>query len=185
MVAHRALTADPSLKTDWGGYGKFGTWVAQIGQGVEYTATRGGWVWDAQRFSSDDLPAEADVESGIEERVARVTDVPALSAAQFRQMFLAMAARLREQPANRNELAKLVRDDCVTAGQPVSRGAVNFVIQGLGYVDFQLTDTATAEELAAAWTDDVEELCRVALMEFDDAERLALRRWASGGFVAA
>ena len=185
MVAHRALTADPSLKTDWGGYGKFGTWVAQIGQGVEYTATRGGWVWDAQRFSSDDLPSEADVESGIEERVARVTDVPALSAAQFRQMFLAMAARLREQPANRNELAKLVRDDCVTAGQPVSRGAVNFVIQGLGYVDFQLTDTATAEELAAAWTDDVEELCRVALMEFDDAERLALRRWASGGFVAA
>jgi hypothetical protein len=185
MVAHRALTADPSLKTDWGGYGKFGTWVAQIGQGVEYTATRGGWVWDAQRFSSDDLPTEADVESGIEERVARVTDVPALSAAQFRQMFLAMAARLREQPANRNELAKLVRDDCVTAGQPVSRGAVNFVIQGLGYVDFQLTDTATAEELAAAWTDDVEELCRVALMEFDDAERLALRRWASGGFVAA
>ncbi|MDQ0077997.1 NYN domain-containing protein [Arthrobacter oryzae] len=185
MVAHRALTADPSLKTDWGGYGKFGTWVSQIGQGVEYTATRGGWVWDAQRFSSDDLPAEAEVESGIEERVARVTDVPALSTAQFRQLFLAMAARLREQPANRNELAKLVRDDCVTAGQPVSRGAVNFVIQGLGYVDFQLTNTATAEELAAAWADDVEELCRVALMEFDDAERLALRRWASGGFVDA
>ncbi|QCO99967.1 NYN domain-containing protein [Arthrobacter sp. 24S4-2] len=185
MVAHRALTVDPSLKTDWGGCGKFGTWVAQIGQGVEYSASRGGWVWDAQRFSIEDLPNEADVESGIEERVARVTDVPALSAAQFRQLFLAMAARLREQPANRSELAKLVRDDCVTAGQPVSRGAVNFVLQGLGYVDFQLTDTATAEELAAAWTDDVEELCRVALMEFDDAERLALRRWASGGFVEA
>lgn len=185
MVAHRALTADPSLKTDWGGCGKFGTWVAQIGQGIEYSATRGGWVWDAQRFSSDDVPAEADMESGIEERVARVTDVPALSAAQFRQLFLAMAARLHEQPVNRSELAKLVRDDCVTAGQPVSRGAVNFVIQGLGYVNFQLTDAATAEELAAAWTEDVEELCRVALMEFDDAERLALRRWASGGFVDA
>ncbi len=185
MVAHRALTVDPSLKTDWGGCGKFGTWVAQIGQGVEYSASRGGWVWDAQRFSIDDLPIEADIGSGIEERVARVTDVPALSSGQFRQLFLAMAARLREQPANRSELAKLVRDDCVTAGQPVSRGAVNFVLQGLGYVDFQLTDTATAEELAAAWADDVEELCRVALMEFDDAERLALRRWASGGFVEA
>ncbi|UVJ38977.1 NYN domain-containing protein [Arthrobacter sp. CJ23] len=185
MVAHRALTADPSLKTDWGGFGKFGTWVAQIGNNVEYSAIRGGWVWDAQRFSSDDLPAEAGTESGIEERVARVTDVPALSAAQFRQLFMAMAARLRDQPVNRNELARLVRDDCVSAGQPVSRGAVNFVIQGLGYVDFQLTDTSTAEELAAAWTEDVEELCRVALMEFDDAERLALRRWASGGFVDA
>ncbi|KQR62329.1 antibiotic ABC transporter permease [Arthrobacter sp. Leaf337] len=183
MVAHRALTADPSLKTDWGGYGKFGTWVAQIGNSVEYSPSRGGWVWDAQRFSSDDLPAEADVEPGIEERVTRVTDVPALSAAQFRQLFQAMAARLREQPVNRNELSRLVRDDCVTAGQPVSRGAVNFVIQGLGYVNYQLNENATAEGLAAAWTEDVEELCRVALMEFDDAEKAALRRWASGGYL--
>jgi len=70
------------------------------------------------------------------------------------------------------------------AGQPVSRAAVNFVIQGLAYMNFQLTDTATAAELAAAWTEDVEELCRVALMEFDASEKLALRRWASGGFVA-
>ncbi|HEY9358550.1 MAG TPA: NYN domain-containing protein [Arthrobacter sp.] len=183
MVAHRALTVDPSLKTDWGGFGKFGTWVAQIGQGVEYSPSRGGWVWDAQRFSSDDLPVEAEVEPGIEERVARVTDVPALSEAQFRQLFEAMAARLQEQPVNRSDLSRLVRDDCVTAGQPVSRGAVNFVIQGLGYVNYQLDETATAEGLAAAWTEDVEELCRVALMEFDDGERMALRRWASGGFL--
>jgi hypothetical protein len=185
MVAHRALTADPSLKTDWGGYGKFGTWVAQIGNGVEYSPSRGGWVWDAQRFSSDDLPADADVEPGIEERVTRVTDVPALSEAQFRQLFQAMAARLREQPVNRNELSRLVRDDCVTAGQPVSRGAVNFVVQGLGYVNYQLNEDATAEGLAAAWTENVEELCRVALMEFDDGEKAALRRWASGGYLAA
>jgi hypothetical protein len=185
MVAHRALTADPSLKTDWGGYGKFGTWVAQIGNGVEYSPSRGGWVWDAQRFSSDDLPADADVEPGIEERVTRVTDVPALSEAQFRQLFQAMAARLREQLVNRNELSRLVRDDCVTAGQPVSRGAVNFVVQGLGYVNYQLNEDATAEGLAAAWTENVEELCRVALMEFDDGEKAALRRWASGGYLAA
>ncbi|MCU1517868.1 MAG: hypothetical protein JWQ75_2589, partial [Pseudarthrobacter sp.] len=185
MVAHRALTADPSLKTDWGGFGKFGTWVAQIGQGVEYSPLQGGWVWDGQRFSSEDLPVEAELEPGIEERVARVTDVPALSAAQFRQMFEAMAARLREQPVNRSDLSRLVRDDCVTAGQPVSRGAVNFVIQGLMYVNCPLDETATAEGLAEAWTYDVEELCRVALMEFDDGERQALRRWASGGFLVA
>ncbi|MFE4544342.1 hypothetical protein [Arthrobacter sp. NPDC056727] len=114
-----------------------------------------------------------------------MTDVPALSQAQFRQMFLALEARLRENPATRSELARLVRDDCVTAGQPVSRNAVNFVIQGFGYVDFQLSDTATAAELAAAWTENVEELCRVALMEFDETEKVELRRWASGGFVAA
>jgi hypothetical protein len=183
MVAHRALATDPSLKTDWGGYGKFGTWVAQIGHGIEYSATRGGWVWDAQRFSDDDLPAEAEAGPGIAERVARVTDVPALSAAQFRQVFEALAARLREQPVARNELSRTVRDDCVTAGQPVSRSAVNFVIQGVVYAGASLTGDVPAVELAAAWTRNVEELCRVALMEFDDAEKLALKRWASGGLL--
>jgi hypothetical protein len=183
LVAHRALTSDPSLKTDWGGFGKFGTWVAQIGQGIEYSPAQGGWVWDAKRFSSEDLPSESVVQPGIEEQVTRVTDVPALSAAQFRQMFLAMEARLREQPVNRKELARLVRDDCVTADQPVSRNAVNFVLQGLAYVNFQLNDDATAEGLAAAWTANVEELCRVALLEFDAGEKLAVRRWASGGLL--
>lgn len=183
VVAHRALAADPSLKADWGGHGKFGTWVAQLGKGIEYSPARGGWVWDAKRFSSADLPQDSEPEPGIEEQVARVTDVPSLSTAQFRQMFIALEQRIREHPANRNELSKQVRDDCVSAGQPVSRAAVNFVIQGLGYVHFELTDTSTAPQLAAAWTHNVEELCRVALMEFDDAERLALRRWASGGFL--
>ncbi|WP_427006007.1 NYN domain-containing protein [Pseudarthrobacter sp. H2] len=185
MVAHRALTADPSLKTDWGGCGKFGTWVSQIGQGVEYSPAQGGWVWDAKRFSSEDLPAPTDRQPGIEEQVTRVTDVPALSAAQFRQMFQAMEARLREHPLNRTELSRLVRDDCVSAGQPVSRNAVSFVLQGLAYVNFQLNDEATAEGLAAAWTANVEELCRVALLEFDAAEKLAVRRWASGGLLDA
>lgn len=183
MVAHRALTADPSLKTDWGGYGKFGTWISQIGQDVEYSPAQGGWVWDAKRFSSEDLPAPADLPPGIEEQVTRVTDVPALSAAQFRQIFEAMAARLRDRPLNRTELSRQVRDDCVNAGQPVSRSAVSFVLQGLAYANFQLSDEATAAELAAAWTANVEELCRVALLEFDAAEKLAVRRWASGGLL--
>jgi hypothetical protein len=41
----------------------------------------------------------------------------------------------------------------------------------------------TASELAAAWTRNVEELRRLALMEFNDAEKLALRRWAGGGLL--
>ena len=76
-----------------------------------------------------------------------------------------------------------MRDDCVSAGQPVSRNAVSFVLQGLAYANFQLSDKATAAELAAAWTANVEELCRVALLEFDAAEKAAVRRWASGGLL--
>jgi hypothetical protein len=57
------------------------------------------------------------------------------------------------------------------------------VIQGVVYAGASLSDEVPAVELAAAWTRNVEELCRVALMEFDDAEKLALRRWASGGLL--
>ena len=184
VAAHRALTADPSLKTDWGGHGKFGAWVAQAGPGIAYASTPSpGWVWDAERFSPDLLPRAADVRPAIEEQVIRVTDVPALSPEQFRQVFVSLEAMLRDHPANRAELAKAVRDDCVSAGKPVSRSAVNFVLQGVVYAGGSLTDGVPAVELAAAWTRNVEELCRVALMEFDDAEKLALKRWASGGLL--
>jgi hypothetical protein len=65
----------------------------------------------------------------------------------------------------------------------VSRSAVNFVIQGVVYAGGSLSEEMTATELAAAWARNVEELCRLALMEFDDAEKLALRRWAGGGLL--
>jgi len=94
------------------------------------------------------------------------------------------SARARRPPAgHRTELSGQVRDDCVNADQPVSRNAVSFVLQGLAYVNFPHNDEATPEGLAAAWTANVEELCRVALLEFDAAQKLAVRRWASGGLL--
>jgi hypothetical protein len=185
VAAHRALTAEPSLKTDWGGHGKFGAWIAQLGNGIEYSPTpTPGWVWDARRFSAADLPQEAEARSAVEEHVTRVTDVPALSRAQFRQVFLSLETVLREHPPNRNELTRSVRDHCVAAGHAVSRAAVNFIIQGLNYTD-ALSDEATAVSLATAWTRNVEELCRLALLEFDETEVAELRRWAGGGLVKA
>lgn len=40
----------------------------------------------------------------------------------------------------------------MAAGKPVSRAAVNFVLQGLGYAGVPLTDEVPALDLAAAWT---------------------------------
>ncbi|WP_223883776.1 hypothetical protein [Pseudarthrobacter sp. BIM B-2242] len=60
---------------------------------------------------------------------------------------------------------------------------MSFVLQGIAYANFPLNDEATPEGLAAAWTANVEELCRVALLEFDAGEKLAVRRWASGGLL--
>ncbi len=185
LVAHRALVAEPSLGNDWAGHGKFGAWISQIGERIQYSSRPApGWVWDAKRFSQQDLPLEAAAVPAVEEQVPRVTDVPALSTAQYRQVFLAMESKLR-LTTNRNELAKMVRDACVASGAAVSRSAVNFVIQGLIYVAGALNGEATARELATAWTQNVEAICSVTGMEFNDEELSALRHWAGGGLLDA
>lgn len=185
MVAHCALSADPSLANDWGGHGKFGTWIAQIDDNIEYAPSpTPGWVWDSKRFSLDDLPSEIDVEltSAIEQQVTRVTDMPALSAMQYRQVLLALAERSRET-TNRNELAKMVRDDCVAAEKPVARAAVNFIIQGLIYAKITLNGESSATELATAWLKHVEGMCRVAGLQLETDEVTELRAWTTGGLL--
>jgi hypothetical protein len=46
-----------------------------------------------------------------------------------------------------------------------------------------LPEAMTASELAAARSGNVEQLCRLTLTEFNDSEKLALRRRAGGGLL--
>ncbi|MCZ2403473.1 NYN domain-containing protein [Paenarthrobacter sp. Z7-10] len=182
IVAQRALSKEPSLANDWGGRGKFGTWVGQVDEHIQYSSTPApGWVWDSTRFSVEELPMEQ-AAPAIEQQVSRVTDVPDLSAEQYRQLFVSLEVSARQTP-NRNELSKLVRDECVAADVPVARNAINFVIQGLKYAKVPLNGESSAIRLATAWTKNVETMCRIAGMQFDDEETDALRDWASGGLL--
>lgn len=185
IVAHRATAVEPLLANDWDGYGKFGTWLSHLGGGLEYSPTPPpGWVWDSRRFSRSDLPRITESPAPrIGQQVSRVTDVPELSRAQYRQLFLSLEG-LASQTINRNELAKSVRDACVEAGTPVSRSAVNFVIQGLLAAKAPLTGGASSDTLAAAWVRNVETVCRIAGMQFDSTETTALKEWVSGGLAA-
>lgn len=184
IVAHRATAVEPLLANDWDGHGKFGTWISQLGGGIEYSPTpQPGWVWDSRRFSQSDLPRAAESPAPrIGQQVCRVTDAPELSTAQYRQLFTSMAA-LASESTSRNELAKMVRDACVEAGTPVSRSAVNFVIQGLVSAKTPLTGGASAASLAAVWVRNVETMCRIAGMQLDPKETAALREWAGGGLA--
>lgn len=189
IVASHARATDPSLANHWGGYGKFGTWVAQIDNRVKFSPTPvPGWVWDANRFSEKDLPYENALPSdnepktSIEQQVASTTDVPGLSRSQYRQVFLSLAEKAGET-TNRNELAKMVRDACVEAGAPVARRSINTIIQGLIFSIVPLNGELTAGQLAVAWTKNVESMCELAGLQFDDEEMQALRYWTSGGFL--
>ncbi|PPL19597.1 NYN domain-containing protein [Microterricola pindariensis] len=184
QLAKQATTAEPSILADWAGFNSFGAWVAQLGEGIAYSSRPApGWAWDTTRFSGDDLPISIDERPAIEQQVARVTDVPSLSTAQYRQLFTSLESRIRDETFNRTETSKVVRDDCAAAGVPISRAAINYVIQGLLYSGVSLQGNPTATDLATGWAKNVEALCRGARMEFDDQERAAMRTWVSGGLA--
>jgi hypothetical protein len=186
ILAKRAQVAEPALAGDWAGTGSFTAWLAQFEGRVGYsTKPPPGWAWDAERFSAEDLPKEVDGRPTIEQQVTRVTDIPPLSTAQFRQLFLSLESRLNSAPFNRNETAKQVRDDCTDAGVQVSRSAINFVITGLLYAGVALTSDVTAKRLATGWAKNVEALCGGARMEFDESEKDDLRMWVSGGLATS
>jgi hypothetical protein len=184
VLAMHAQIAEPALAGDWAGTGSFTAWLAQFDGRVGYsTKPPPGWAWDAARFSAANLPDSIDDRPTIEQQVTRVTDVPPLSTAQFRQLFLSLESRLKSGAFIRNETAKQVRDDCTQAGVQVSRSAINFVLTGLLYAGVPLTSDVTAQKLATGWAKNVEALCGGARMEFDESEKDNLRMWVSGGLA--
>ncbi|PFG38235.1 uncharacterized LabA/DUF88 family protein [Georgenia soli] len=58
VVAQAAQDADPGLRpANWGGMGTFGAWLRSRVPGAGYAPRPGpGYVWDAQRFTEDDIP---------------------------------------------------------------------------------------------------------------------------------
>ncbi len=76
-----------------------------------------------------------------------------------------------------------MRDDCVAAGQPVSRAAVNFVLQGLGYAGFRSPTSSRPGNWLRRGRGTSRSCAGLRSWSFDDAEKLALRRWASGGLL--
>lgn len=192
-LAHRARIADPSLTRDWQQFGSFRLWLESMGDAVAMQLSPSpGWVWDPARFSIADLPQAplADAEpqhvwSSLQEEVTRVTDVPKLTQTQFAMVFERLAIDLAAHSFVRNETTKRVRDSVGAAGEPASRSAINYIIQGLLYSHIDLNSSTTAEALATGWATNAEALCRGARMEFDPGELSELRRWTSGGLITS
>lgn len=185
QAAMRARVVDPGITTDWEGYNSLKAWLAQLGDDVALSFKMPpGWLWDANRFTIDDIPNLTDDRPALQQQVSRVTDVPALSTTQYQQLFTALESRLNGDTSNRYEIAKQVRDDCADAGVSVARSAVYRVMQGLLYAGISLNAGTSAAQLASGWAKNVEDLCLGARMEFTEAERDELREWAGGGLAS-
>ncbi len=183
VVAQTALTADPGLRSDWGGAGSFSAWLARD---VPEAAAASNFVWDPKRFSEADLPVAGSVDlPPLQRQVVAVTDIPNLPSERYRVLLEALAADVKSHPFDRPETARRVRDACQAAGEPIGRGSVNTVIAGVLYAGLALEKGTTAKAIATTWADNVIGLCRGARMDLSAADVAAIRAWVGGGLAKA
>jgi len=161
----------------WGRAGGFGVFVRDHLPELELRRNdSGGWLLDPRRHQIPAGSGDAEPDDVVA-RVCRVTHAPHLSPAQYAAMFDGLAAAARgHQELNR--LGADVRERTTAAGVPVSRRAVNFVIQGLAYagVDLRGADL-TARELAEAWRANLRTLCDQAGLELGREDEAVLDSW--------
>ncbi|HEY0215186.1 MAG TPA: NYN domain-containing protein [Cellulomonas sp.] len=188
-VAQAAQKADPTLpSTRWAGTGGLFAWLAvtvpELGASSKPSPV---YVWDPKRFGEADLPgAVADTDpTALQRQVVAVTDTPGLSPANYRVLLTTLAEDVRATAFERTATSRRVRDACQEAGAAVGRSTVNFVISGVLYTGLELDASVTAEQVAAAWADNVVGLCRGARMELTDGDVTAIRAWVGGGLLDA
>jgi hypothetical protein len=180
--AQAGLRAAPEIAAGrWGHEGDgFAGFVRDRLPALEFRRnSSGGWLLDPRRHALGPEPGDAEPDDVIA-RVCRVTHTPHLTPAQFAALFEHLAEAV-DGHETLNRLGADVRERTTAAGEPVSRRAVNFVIQGLVYAGHDLrADALTPQELAAAWRANLRTLCEQAGLHLTDDDEAALDRWVLG-----
>lgn len=141
--------------------------------------TSGGWLLDPSRHALDAEPGDGEPDDVVA-RVCRVTHAPHLTPAQYSALFKHLSEAASEHETL-NRLGADVRERTTAAGEPVSRRAVNFVIQGLVYAGHDLrAATLGPKELAQAWRANLRTICEQAGLELNDEEEATLDHWVLG-----
>jgi hypothetical protein len=176
--AHRASSSLGS--SHWAGTRSFRAFLQRFApELVIATSPSPGYLYDPSRHSPADLPGDG---SGLADlgatatRVARVTGAPAIPRETYARLFQELARALGDDCA-RNELSKVVRDRTLEDGPRISRGAANFVVQGLIFSGYGLPKEATAETLSQAFLDNVLGLCSSAQLDLSPSERADVAKW--------
>ncbi|MGY1782094.1 NYN domain-containing protein [Geodermatophilus sp. SYSU D01036] len=178
-AAHAGLRAVPQIAArGWGQAGDgFAGFVRDRLPELEFRRdASGGWVLDPRRHALEPDPGEAQPDDVVA-RVCRVTRAPQLTKAQYAALFEHLAAAARGNQAL-DRLAADVRERTTAAGEPVSRRAVNFVIQGLLYADTDLREAVPSpREMTYAWRKHLRTLCEQAGLELSREDEATLDRW--------
>jgi hypothetical protein len=185
-VATAAQQADPTLPSGgWDGAGSFFAWLTRtLPELASATKPAPGWVWDPRRFSEADLPGSEPVDlPPLQRQVVEVTDIPNLTAPDYRTLLRTLAKDLAAHGFERPDTAVRVRDACQKGGHKIGKGSVNTVISGLLFAGLDLATKPPVEVLARTWADNVVGLCRGARMELGHRDEAAIRAWVAGGLA--
>jgi hypothetical protein len=190
-AAQVAISADASLPAGrWAGTGSFRSWLAATLPELGTSTVAPGYVWDPGRFDEADLPGAepptVQAAAGpVQRQVVAVTDVPGLTADDYRTLLASLADDVAAHPFERSETIRRVRDACQARGAKVGRASVGFVVDGLLLTgaDLAARPAPKAPRLAAAWADNVVGLARGARVELTAKDEATLRTWVSGGLA--
>jgi hypothetical protein len=184
-----------AIDSRWAGYGSFKSLVATMeSTGIRISDGAPGYVYDPSRHSlppnrSDDtFPPELGELASFARRVFNVTGAPYLAPDAYAVLFESIGQALRTADFQMGTTSVLVRDECEARGLQVSRQNVQFVIKGIGFGGYKLTDEVeehVPRELATAFRDNVRKLCKNAQMTLSEEELALLDSWLLGGLVAS
>ena len=181
-AAHAGRRAVPHITASgWGQAGDgFAGFVRDQLPDLEFRRnSSGGWLLDPSRHTLASADGEAEPDDVVA-RVCRVTHAPLLTPVQYGVLFEHLAAAAHEHPTL-NRLGAEVRERATAMGEPVSRRAVNFVIQGLVYAGLDLRTAALSpRELAEAWRRNLRTQCEQAGLELSRRDEATLDQWVLG-----
>lgn len=188
-AAQAALAASPDIADGWAGCKRFSVFVSTHVPQLRWAAgATPGYLYDPSRHSEADVavrPVRALAPHEVlRAQIARVTGTPNLSAQQYAVLFEELAAAAQDTERTRSERARAVRDRTAERGAPVSRAAVNVVVQALTANGQGWEAGATPRGLATAFAESVWALCRSAQMELDDTDVKAIDSWITGALPA-
>jgi hypothetical protein len=190
-AAQAALAVDPMLsETGWGGAGKFSHFIARHVPELRYAPRPSpGYLFDPARHSHVDVPAghgePARTQlSSIPAQVSLVTNAPPLTSEQYAVLFEELATEVNERGFD-NGTVKNVRDRAHIREQPIGRGAVGFVVQGLTYAGLRPRPGQSAHDLATAWLTWLREVISTAQMQLSEEDITQVRQWIMGALPDA
>lgn len=178
----------PRVKEEmWGGAGTLGELIRRANDpGLAIHVGGSGFLYDPRRHSVESLPPPAmaadldDLDPALAALIQKITSVtgcPRLGPDEFRAAFEAIAAHGFSPERNALSETGMLRDMAAERGFAISRRAFSFMLVGFNLQGFDVSEVASAADLAAVFKENILDLCANAALPLSERERALIDQW--------